>query len=173
MANLIVYGSLMSLDELARHGALAPDLSPVTVLGFRRSFHQEPVWRRGNGLARGVLTVSKSDQASFNGVMIRNLSESALALFDHRERGYDRWEIPATQIEHFDLLCSNPVASSAFLYVGKTERYNRALLPNADYLRRCHQAASEWGASFRIAFVDNTYIGPSTLRDHLGNDDLN
>ena len=101
MSGIIAYGSLMSVAELERHGIRRTNAYPVIVLGFRRSFSQEPSWRKGVGNKRGVLTVSPNDQASMSAILISEVSGAAFAVLDERERGYDRVSVQKVRIQPF------------------------------------------------------------------------
>lgn len=182
-SGLLVYGSLMHPAELALHLPGDAALVPVRVNGYRRSFCQEPAWRAGLDRERGVLTVRASQQDWFNGVLVCGPDDAALARLDHRERGYDRVGLATSQLTVYAPYTHGglaPVARSAesaraavegvsdvAIYVGHADRYNHALLPNADYAELCTAAAEYWGDAFLSDFLATTFIAGSPLRSRL------
>lgn len=158
---VVAYGSLMHPDELARHCAGMGSV-PVRVRGYRRSFSQEPSWRRGAGMERGVLTVRRSSRDWFNAILVCGPDARALASLDHRERGYTRIGVPPTDLEPY----ANRVAAPAreiFVYTGRDDRWNDRLLPNRDYLRICIEASQRWGPEFADDFLRSTHVGREAL----------
>ena len=166
MPGLIAYGSLMSVAELNRQRFPSIDPAPITVTGFRRSFSQEPSWRQGSGKHRGVLTVAMNAEASFNAILISKVSESDLTTLDHRERGYDRVSVQPSLIRAFGGGQRISDQDEAFLYIGKRERFNSDLKPNADYLNLCVTAARDWGQEFRAAFLRSTFVSETQLIEY-------
>lgn len=163
MPGLIAYGSLMSVAELERLELRAADVFSVTVAGFRRSFSQEPSWRKGTGNRRGVLTVAINDQASLNAILISDVPGPVFAALDHRERGYDRVCVPQSQIRAFEDTERDTNQSEVFIYIGKPDHVNSELEPNPDYLNLCVNAACDWGDRFRDAFLETTFVSETPL----------
>lgn len=166
MNSLIAYGSLMSRPELHRQGLSAMKASPVIVKGYRRSFSQEPAWRRGVGNQRGVLTVVPDERVSMNAILLSGLSATAWVGLDERERGYERVVVAGSQIVPFCDTSTESVPSGACLYVGIADYLNAALEPNAEYLRLCVEAARGWGDAFHQTFLETTYVSGMKLADY-------
>ncbi len=167
MSGLIAYGSLMSVAELERHGFRCAGACPVTVLGFRRSFSQEPSWRKGAGNRRGVLTVSPRRHASMNAILVSGVSKSAFAAFGHRERGYDPVRVPMRQVQPFGDVRTDLVdPEKLFIYVGKPHKLNRELEPNRAYLELCLNAARDWGEAFLEVFRKTTFVSGAPLSEY-------
>lgn len=161
MASLVVYGSLMHPQERGLGPEELDSATAVKVSGFRRSFAQEPSWRRGAGERRGVLTVRPTAGDCFNGILLEGVSREDLEEWDYRERGYHRVEVPLSALGFYGP--ARPSPGSAFLYVGRDDRYNEALLPNDAYLQRCLAAAASWGEAFELDFRATTFVGARTL----------
>lgn len=164
MIGLLAYGSLMHPAELAHHCTETRSV-PVRVRGFRRSFSQEPSWRAGSGLERGVLTVHESRQHWFNGVLICGSDADALRSIDRRERGYVRAIVPLESVEAYSPHDIEPLIHEVALYTGREEKWNETLLPNRAYLKLCIEAAERWGSEFATDFLRTTHVGGSTLED--------
>lgn len=165
MSRILAYGSLMSAAERKPLGIRRLHAYPVMVSGFRRSFSQEPSWRRGVGNHRGVLTVYPDDQASMNAVLVTDVPGAALAVLDERERGYDRVLVRSERIRPFGDAKPGVEPSDAFIYVGKPHQLDPELQPNVDYLRLCVQAAGEWGEAFLEAFQRTTFVSDAPLAE--------
>lgn len=168
MSTLIVYGSLMHRDALVRVGLDPANARPVVVRGYRRSFDQEPTWRLRETGDRAVLAVRESAEASFNAILVTGIVETAWEALDERERGYVRTEVPASMVTPFDP--SSPLertSASLSIYLGKPGRRNEELLPNPAYLRTCMEGAGQWGAAFREAFLQSTFVAHRTVADHF------
>jgi cation transport regulator ChaC len=165
MIAVLAYGSLMHPDEHYDHRIRDWPLVPVRVLGFRRSFSQVPTWRSGSPAERGVLTIRPSAADWFNAIMICGWDPRALKLLDHRERGYTRRTLPESALDPY--LEQNPLEAvrEVNVYVGREEKRNDALQPNAEYLELCAEAASRWGEEFLEDFLSTTYVGGTTLHE--------
>lgn len=156
--SLLVYGSLMHRDELARYSLQQRVLQPVVVSGLTRDFGQEPSWRGGQGHARGVLTVRAAAGGFVNAVLIAGVSDDLLSDLDHRERGYIRRRIPPDSVAPFRSLSTIQVGGPVFVYTGRPEHHDPMLQPNPDYLSLCLDAAAAWGDRFRRMFLETTYV---------------
>lgn len=176
MAGLLVYGSLMHPDELAPHVARDRRVVPVRAQGFRRSFEQEPSWRKGEVGKRGVLTVRPSPGHWINGVVVQGYDARDLRSLDQRERGYTRESVPVTAVEPYPplretgpasdrLSASTPIDDEIAIYVGRNELLNPDLLPNPAYLELCVEAARRLGAEFLDDFLATTFVGSRVLAD--------
>ncbi len=180
MAALLVYGSLMHPAELAAHLGRDHAVVPVRVRGFRRSFEQEPSWRKGGDDGRGVLTVRRSPEHWLNAVLTRGFSDSELASLDHRERGYTREPVPASAVEPYatgDPAATGDAGSPAnggsvmgrfedeeiVVYVGGESLRNEGLRPNPAYLELCVEAARRLGPEFLDDFLATTFVGSTAL----------
>ena len=164
MIGLLAYGSLMHPAELAQHCTQTRSV-PVRVRGFRRSFSQEPSWRAGAGLERGVLTVHESPRDWFNGILVCGSDADALRSIDRRERGYVRAIVQLERVEAYATHEIEPLIQEIGLYTGREEKWNDELLPNPAYLKLCIEAAERWGREFAIDFLRTTHVGGSTLED--------
>ncbi len=182
MAALLVYGSLMHPAERAAHVARDRPVVPVRVRGFRRSFEQEPSWRKGGGDGRGVLTVRRSPDRWLNAVLIRGYDESELTSLDHRERGYTREPVPAAAVEPYatgDPAAAGDAGAPAdghpgvarfedeeiVVYVGRDSLRNKELRPNPAYLALYVEAARRLGPEFLDNFLATTFVGSIALAD--------
>lgn len=170
MAAIIVYGSLLNREQLHQKPHLFASAYPVSVKGYRRVFNQEPSWREGDDKYRAVLNVMKSDQAVFNGLLVRLQDGSNFHQLDERERGYHRIAITQAQLTSFSSSSSENTSfvnksEPIFIYVGKPEKQNDDLLPNKSYLELCLCGAKHWGEEFHEQFLQTTYVGGLTLKD--------
>ena len=161
MTALVVYGSLMAKAEISALG-LNPEMAiPVIIQGYQRIFAQEPSWRKGVGNERAVLTVVRSPQAeanqspSFSGILLPNISAEIIKELDVRERGYNREHIEESKISPFEIEVTWK-ATSAQIYVGKPHLFNKDIVPNSQYQKRCLDAALEWGSAFYQSFLNTT-----------------
>lgn len=166
MTALLAYGSLMHPVELARHCTWTRCV-PVRVQGFRRSFSQEPSWRAGDGLERGVLTVRRSASDWFNAILVCGSNADAFRSIDQRERGYTRVLVPVTDVEPYAMHEVDALIDEIRLYTGRDEKRNDELLPNRAYLKLCIDAAARWGREFARDFLRTTHCGDNTLEDAI------
>jgi hypothetical protein len=158
MPAVVVYGSLIHPGECAGLGISTAQMQPVIITGYRRMFHQEPVFRKGNGINRAVLNTMPQNGYSLNAILIRDINRQKLSLFDKRESGYFRQRLSGKKI------APEPAGEENFIYLGKTGRQNQGLLPNTDYLRICLQGARFWGEDFYSMFLETTFIGRQQLQ---------
>lgn len=166
MHALLAYGSLIHPDELARHGLHRHPCAPVRVRGYRRSFCQEPSWRRGRAEERAVLTVRPLRGAWFNAVLVQGFDAAILPELDERERGYTRVRVEGAHLEPYPS-ASLGDCGEVHLYTGRSEKYNERILPHDDYLALCVEGARRWGRAFLDDFLRSTYVqGRTPLRDH-------
>lgn len=174
MVAIVAYGSLIDpalIDpvQCARSYPLARAY-PVVVSGYRRTFNQEPSWRKGDNQHRAVLNVMHSDGECFNGVLIELPKGTDFCQLDKRERGYNRIPIDPSRITYLaDGSCLAYAGSleQIYLYVGKPSKRNNNILPNKDYLNLCLRGARRWGEDFYARFLQTTYVGESTLNTFL------
>jgi cation transport regulator ChaC len=159
---LLVYGSLMHPDELARHPTLDPTGVPVRLRGFQRSFCQEPSWRECRGRHRGVLTVRRSADHWLNALLVRVADPAALRSLDDRERGYARVRVSAADVVPYARTVD--ATHEIGVYVGRAGNRNDSLLPNRDYLLLCTAAATTHGDVFLHDFLATTFVGDVPLR---------
>lgn len=155
--SLLAYGSLLHPEELARHGIDPAACAPVRVRGFRRSFCQEPSWRPAVSEARAVLTVRPDPEHWLNAVLVPGLDADRVAELDHRERGYVRTGVPPERLEPYPG-AAPAEAGEAVLYLGREDKFNRAILPSESYLDLCLEGAAAWGEDFLRDFVDTTFV---------------
>jgi len=150
--------------ELERKNIDINKLAPVTVSGFKRVFAQEPSWRRSIGIDRAVLTVVEDKDNYINAILVIDLNDTYLKLFDNRERGYRRVNVCASSIKYCQGYGNDLELGDVYLYVGKKEKYNENLIPNPDYLSICTEGAKMWGEEFYDTFLKTTFIGKRRLR---------
>jgi hypothetical protein len=162
---LLVYGRLMHPEALAAELGDAVAAVPVRVRGYRRSFCQEPSWRRGSGERRGVLTVRTSGDSWFGGILVRGLDADAFRKLDGRERGYHRVPVDLSAAEPYEPALELAPVDRIEIYRGRPEKRRPGLLPNPRYLRLCRDAAARWGERFLNDFLATTHVGSSPLRD--------
>jgi hypothetical protein len=162
---LLVYGSLMHPESMADELGDAVAAVPVRVRGYRRSFCQEPSWRRGSGDRRGVLTVQPCAGSWFSGILVRGLDADAFRKLDGRERGYHRVPVDLSAVEPYEPALELAPIDRIEIYRGRPEKRRPGLLPNLRYLRLCRDAAARWGQRFLEDFLATTHVGSSPLRD--------
>ncbi len=162
---VLAYGSLLNRGELAKKDFAKLDLVAVKVNGFRRQFRQEPSWRPGSGLYRGVLDAFKHEGGAINAVAMAGLSGAMLSELDSREVGYSRIQVAHERIEPYDGGRSDAWSRRDFyIYTGKRHKTNPELLPNLDYLEICLAGARQWGDLFFEDFLEMTFVGNTSLR---------
>ena len=162
MKNLFVYGSLINPIESRAFGLDMEQMMPSKLLGFKRSFSQEPTWRKGDGEHRALLNVKESKAHWLNGILVRDIDDALIEILDKRERGYTR--------HLFDSSMLNPDIESqtqTYLYVGKAEKQNDTISPNNEYLEICLEGARFWGDDFYQNFLTTTFIGDRMLSNYL------
>ncbi|GEM_PF-1724653 len=161
---LLVYGSLMHPEALAPKFGVAASSLPVRIRGYRRSFCQEPSWRKGAAERRGVLTVRPSGGSWVNAILVCGCGSEVFRTLDHRERGYTRVEVARGMIEPYGPGAEVDALDRISIYGGRREMWNPALLPNPGYLDLCIRAARGWGERFLEDFLATTRVGDVTLR---------
>lgn len=164
---IIAYGSLINPAELAKRSQLYSSAVPVWVKGYKRSFSQEPSWRKGVDVERAVLRVVPSEEHSFNGLLLPLENEADLELLDERERGYTRHKLTPGQIRHFAEGTRLELPGDVFVYAGKPEKYHPGILPNPVYMEICLEGAKHWGQEFYDAFLSGTFVKHGTLKSQI------
>lgn len=164
---IIAYGSLINPMELAKRQHLYSSAIPVRVKGYKRSFNQEPSWRKGVDEERAVLRVDPSEEHTFNGLLLPLENEADLSQLDEREQGYTRERLSLKQVEHFVPGTKLEFSGDIFLYAGKPEKLNPKILPNKVYLEVCLEGAKEWGEEFYRQFIKTTLINEQSLQSIL------
>ena len=170
MFQLLAYGSLLSSTELSKLGFDPTTATPVTVHGYRRSFHQEPSWRECATPQRAVLSAERHASSSFNAVLATAVEDSPIESLDHRERGYRRVTVEPSELRLFDNGGTPQTCGEIYLYCGKPCMRNESLLPNPTYLELCLQAARSRGHEFHRAFLRSTFVGEKYLQEFLAID---
>jgi hypothetical protein len=165
---LLVYGSLMHPDALTGELGDGVVAVPVRVRGYRRSFCQEPSWRRGSGHRRGVLTVQPSGDSWFGGILVRGVNPDRLRALDRRERGYCRVPVDPRAVEPYGPAPAQGGFDRIEIYRGRPEKRHPGLRPNPRYLQLCRDAASCWGRRFLEDFLATTHVGSTPLREFEG-----
>jgi hypothetical protein len=166
MLGIITYGSLINHQETAGMKTPPASIIPVKLSTFKRSFNQQPAWRKNSGKHSAVLNVQADEPNWFNGVCYCFYAFDFTAL-DNRERGYLRVAVHLDRISNYQGH-SLPELEELFLYQGKREYQNDTLLPNPDYLDICLTGAKYWGEEFYRDFLDTTHINNGILlREYL------
>jgi len=166
MLGIITYGSLINHQETTGMETPPVSIIPVKLSTFRRSFNQQPAWRKNRGKHSAVLNVQADEPNWFNGVCYCFYAFDFTAL-DNRERGYLRVAVHPDRISNYQGH-SLPELEELFLYQGKREYQNDTLLPNLDYLDICLTGAKYWGEEFYRDFLDTTHINNGILlREYL------
>ncbi len=99
-------------------------------------------------------------------ILISEVSASALAALDERERGYDRLIVQKASIQPFGDAGFDVDGRAVFIYVAKSHKLNPELEPNVDYLKLCLNAAGEWGELFRETFLKTTFVSGAPLAEY-------
>ncbi len=170
MNAIIVYGSLINKDQLAKESLQLGEAWPVSVHGYKRIFNQEPSWRKGHDQRRAVLNVVPSDQHYFNGLLVWVRDESNFQDLDERERGYNRVGLEWSRLEEYPGFSFPGEQESIYIYTGKPEKRSDDLLPNDNYLELCLNGAKQWGEKFYEVFLQTTYVGGMLLKAFLENE---
>ena len=130
MSAIVVYGSLINKDQLAKESSHCGEASPVLVHGYQRVFNQEPSWREGHEKRRAVLNVIPSKKHVFNGVLLPLRDSKVFHDLDERERGYDRVRLECSQLAQCAGLPFPSQTDSIFIYRGKLDKRNDDMLPS-------------------------------------------
>jgi gamma-glutamylcyclotransferase (GGCT)/AIG2-like uncharacterized protein YtfP len=162
MQRLIVYGSLLHEQQLQEQGIGAHNTVPVKVFGYERSFTQEPSFRKGEGQHQLVLTIRPKETAWFNALLIKDLDEAYLEALDIRESGYERIKVEAKTYD-------GVFYKECFVYMGKSEKQNKTLQPNVEYMNFCLEGAKSLGQEFYEDFSKTTFKNSLMGSDCLGN----
>lgn len=166
MLGIITYGSLINPQKAAEIETPSASIIPIKISTFKRSFNQQPAWRKNTSEYSAVLNVQSSEQNWLNGVCYCFYDFNFTAL-DHRERGYLRAEVPPDRISIYQGH-SMPELKELFIYLGREKYRNNTLLPNPDYMNICLMGAKYWGEEFYCDFLNTTHINDGiSLREYL------
>jgi len=166
MLGIIAYGSLINRQEIKSQREHPVHAIPIRLEAFTRSFNQQPAWRNHSGRHSAVLNVQTSEQNWLNAGCFC-YAEFDFKTLDIRERGYSRTTVTADKITSYRG-SHLPELKEVFIYLGKGEFRNNALLPNPDYLDICLAGAKYWGEEFYRDFLDTTHINNGILlREYL------
>lgn len=160
MHKLVVYGSLMNLDELQEQGLGAHNIEPIKVFGYKRIFNQEPSYRMIDSMSRAVLSVQKDENAWFNAVLIKDIDEAFFEALDMREIGYERIKVDVKTY-------SGNFYKECFMYMGKLEKRSDEITPNIDYQKLCALGAKEFGEEFYKDFIQTTFKNTKEGLKHI------
>ena len=168
MNGLIAYGSLIHRQEIKNAGILSRQFYPIILHGYKRSFAQEPTWRRTTGIERAVLTITKEKNSYINAILLLGLRDEDMKVFDEREKGYDRKSVNWEDIKFYS---QNEFSYDyeIFIYLGKPGNFNNQIMPNPKYLNICLSGAKMWGTNFYNDFLETTYIKDRRLLDMENN----
>lgn len=154
MYNQIVYGSLLNPEELKKHDISMDRVKFVKVKNFKRVFNQEPSWRKVESNNRAVMNIEDDNSSWFNALLIDGITQKYLEELDHRERGYDRIDIPNGDVV---LYGSGQVVENCFVYKGKEDKQNSQIMPNLDYFNICKDGANSHFEDFLKDYMKTTY----------------
>lgn len=163
MYNLIVYGSLLHVEELKKHQIDLKRVEKVKVKGFKRVFNQLPSWRKVDGNKKAVMNVEFDKNSWFNALVIKDLDEEYIKDLDHRERGYDRVSLKDGDVVSYD----GEVIKNCIVYKGKKDKQSSEILPNPDYFEICKNGALTHGKEFFEDYMKTTY--KNTLDGNITN----
>ena len=161
MLGIVVYGSLINLQETETQMPPSKQIIPIRLESFKRSFNQRPAWRESTSEHSAVLNVERSEQDWLNAVCYC-YSDFDFTALDARERGYSRTTIEPDQINCY-LGHKLPKIEKISIYLGKKEYKNNTILPNPDYLNTCLLGTQRWGDEFFHDFLDTTHINNGIL----------
>jgi len=154
MYNLIVYGSLLHIDELKKQNVDLSQIDLVKVKGFKRVFNQLPSWRKVEGNKKSVLNIEADKNAWFNALVIKNLDQEYVDDLDHRERGYDRVSLEDGSVT---LYSDGSVLNDCIVYKGKVDKQSDEILPIPEYFQICKSGAECHGELFYKDYLKTTY----------------
>jgi len=154
MYNQIVYGSLLNPQELEKHDISMDRVKFVKVKNFKRVFNQEPSWRKVESNNRAVMNIQDDSSSWFNALLIVGITQKHVEELDHRERGYDRIDVPNGDVILYD---SGKVVKDCFVYKGKIDKQNAQILPNLDYFEICKSGANSYFEDFFNDYMATTY----------------
>lgn len=163
MYNLIVYGSLLHVEELKKHQIDLKRVEKVKVKGFKRVFNQLPSWRKVDGNKKAVMNIEFDKNSWFNALVIKDLDEEYIKDLDHRERGYDRVNLKDGDVVSYD----GDVIKNCIVYKGKEDKQSSEILPNPDYFEICKNGALTHGKKFFEDYMKTTY--KNTLDGNITN----
>lgn len=156
MDGIIVYGSLLSVDELEDVFGSTADFTPVKVFGWRRCFNQKADVRSPEDGAQGVMNVVSDASSWFNGVLVSNLSESSITRYRERETGYELKSVEGDQIQPYNS-DGYTVDVDKDYRVASGRRFMENPEPIPSYATVCVEGAAEWGDKFLADFLVQTY----------------
>jgi hypothetical protein len=154
MYNQIVYGSLLDPKELEKHEISMDRVKFVKVKNFKRVFNQEPSWRKVESNNRAVMNIESDQSCWFNALLIEGVSQKQVEELDHRERGYDRVNIPDGDVIEYG---SGKIMKNCIVYKGKIDKQNHEILPNLDYFDICKNGAESYSEEFYADYMTTTY----------------
>jgi cation transport regulator ChaC len=164
MPHVFVYGSLLNPAELKSQFGESMETRKAVLKGFKRHYGQLSDVRTGeNGEYGNVLTVTRKEGFSCNGILVSDLSDQKLAGLKERESGYSLERITSDRIETYR---EDIEAGSFLVSVGEREIGNWN--PLKDYMKTCEKGARARGEEFYEEFQRSTYrFADSKKRPHL------
>ncbi len=154
MYNLIVYGSLLHVDELKKQNIDLSKVDLVKVKGFKRVFNQLPSWRKVDGNKKAVMNIETDKNSWFNAIVIKDLDEKYIQDLDHRERGYNRVALGDGSVT---LYSDGSILKNSIVYKGKDDKQSSEILPNPEYFEICRSGAECHGGAFYSDYLKTTY----------------
>ncbi len=158
MYNQIVYGSLLNPEELEKHDISMDRVKFVKVKNFKRVFNQEPSWRKVESNNRAVMNIEDDNSSWFNALLIVGITKKHVEELDHRERGYDRIDIPNGDVMLYN---NGQIVEDCFVYKGKIDKQNSQIMPNMDYFNICKDGANSYSEEFFNDYMKTTYKNSS------------
>lgn len=160
---VFVYGSLLHPDELREQFGKNVETAEAVLHGYKRHYGQlSDVRTDESGNYGNVLTVTRKEGFSCNGILVSGLDSSLIEELRERESGYDLKKLDSKKLEA-KITGIDP--DSALVSVGRraTDNWN----PLTGYMKVCEKGARARGESFYKAFKKSTYrFAESRMRPH-------
>jgi cation transport regulator ChaC len=155
---VFVYGSLLHPDEIRKQFGKNVDTAEAILQGYKRHYGQlSDVRTDADGNFGNVLTVTRKEDFSCNGVLVSGLDSTLLDQLRRRESGYNIKELSSEKLEVENTkIDSDPILVS----VGRrsTDNWN----PLTEYMEICEKGARARGEEFHRSFIESTYRFPET-----------
>ncbi|MFM2480255.1 gamma-glutamylcyclotransferase family protein [Celerinatantimonas sp. YJH-8] len=157
MVYIFGYGSL--IDTICRRCTFpSQEAYPARLYGFQRS------WGLISGTEHPPLVVCPVSDATVNGVLIP-FDPIFFPKLDEREVGYQRLNIPATDIQRLD---GHEIEGDVYVYVVEQLRQPTEQTPILQtYLDICLQGCLDINRHFADEFIQSTYLWGVCLNDRL------
>ncbi|MFQ3275130.1 MAG: cation transport regulator ChaC [Candidatus Nanohaloarchaea archaeon] len=164
MPSVFVYGSLLNTEELKSQFGGSVETCKAVLNGFKRHYGQlSDVRTDENGDYGNVLTVTRKEGFSCNGILVSGVSDEKLAELRERESGYRLERMTSGRVETYR---EDIEAGSFLVSIGEKETTNWN--PLNEYMETCEKGARARGEKFHQVFRKSTYrFADSDIRPHL------